>query len=374
MTKILDIFAILTGLFGTFLNALLFWVIGRNRSIDKKCALLYKNLAAVDIINCFVIPICYFSISGHGYNSLDTYGNSVLYLIFGGIINIPYVMLILLSLVRVMIFKYKLFYERKVHLAYIRALCVGSWVLSFGAGVGVWICSCSIMVKKASRDVLIGLMKLQSVVCTGLIICSALLITTSLFLLQKLINKADRSEGSRTVSEGSITKPQNNVLVKELFSARRTFLYFLVSVVVWSSYPLAFSLSFTLCGPYYNSTSPQCQILQARGLADPKISYALGLLFLCGMSIANSIILLRQKSFKNVLLDLWVCILPNNSVVGTEQEPILQPRAPCVQRDPRALPGGLQIEVDPGNRVGELVRSPILSLTDEDESPETMQT
>ena len=104
--SLVDTIAIVFGVAGTLLNGLLFLVLTRNSSIERKCCVLYKHLAGVDIINSLVIPLCYLTLDGHGYqiDVADSKINGVLYLLFGATINIPYVMLILLSLARVLIF------------------------------------------------------------------------------------------------------------------------------------------------------------------------------------------------------------------------------------------------------------------------------
>lgn len=305
--EVLGIIAIVAGLLGAVLNALLFWVINKNRSIDKKCALVYQNLAAVDIFNCFVIPLCYLSIKGHiyDYNPKEP-SNSILYLLFGGTVNIPYMMLILLSVARVMIFKYQMSYTRRLRLTYIRILCLACWVLAIGSGVGIWLCC--LLTGTAKQENLMNLLKVQSSATQILVIASIALIMASLVMLHQLIFEANKNNAS-TIPESAEVEQQfistESALIKELSSARRTFSYFLASVLIWSSFPFICGLSFSLCGPNFNSTSFSCRHLQARVLSDPKLSYAITLVSLCGMSIANSIILLRQKSFKSVLTDLW---------------------------------------------------------------------
>ena len=334
----IDSLSILVALFGILLNLLLFWVIHRNQSVDRKCAYLYKNLAVVDIVNCIVIPVCYFKVTGHGFNCLESPTNSILYLLFGGTVNIPYIILILLSIARVMIFKYQVLYKQKIRLRYVRALCIICWILAIGTGTGIWIGF--LLSDTVDFNVLIALMKIDSMITLVLIVISVALIVTGLFLLHRLIGKTDKiNRGSNTSTPESPTTESRLVrnkmlLFRELFSARRTLLYFLISVIVWSSYPFIFAVSFTLCGPYYNSTQTHCDLLQGKWLADPKKSYALDLLFLCGMSIANSAILLRQKSFKNAILDLWACLSGNviSSQVGEGQQGHVTPGIGHVNR------------------------------------------
>ena len=67
MISTLDVVGIVIGQIGTVLNALLFWVVGQNRRIDKKISFIYRNLAAADIFNSLVIPLCYLGVSGGGY-------------------------------------------------------------------------------------------------------------------------------------------------------------------------------------------------------------------------------------------------------------------------------------------------------------------
>jgi hypothetical protein len=313
--EVLGTVAIATGLLGAALNALLFWVINKNRSLDKKCALLYQNLAAVDIFNCFVIPLCYLSLKGHryDYDPKET-TNSILYLLFGGTVNIPYLILILLSVARVMIFKYQMSYNYKLNLLYLRILCLACWVLAIGSGVGIWLCC--LLTGTAEHNILVNLMKVQSSATQILVIATIALIFTSLVMLQTLITEAFNSDsrGPTTSEEDSRYHASQENFLRELCLARRTFSYFLVSVIVWSSFPFAFGLSFSLCGPNFNLTTTSCRTLQVKGLADPKLSYAITLLSLCGMSIANSIILLRQKSFKNVLCH--ICTFHLRSMKG----------------------------------------------------------
>lgn len=307
LSELLGIIAITAGLLGAVLNALLFWVINKNRSIDKKCALVYQNLAAVDIFNCFVIPLCYLSIKGHiyDYNPKEP-SNSILYLLFGGTVNIPYMMLILLSVARVMIFKYQMSYNRQLRLLYIKILCLACWILAIGSGVGIWLCC--LLTGTAKQESLVNLLKVQSSATQILVIASITLIFSSLVMLHQLTFEANKNN-VRTSPESADVEQQflstQSALIKELASARRTFSYFLVSVLIWSSFPFSCGLSFSLCGPNFNSTSSSCKLLQARILADPKLSYAITQVSLCGMSIANSVILLRQKSFKSVLIALW---------------------------------------------------------------------
>ena len=323
-SKLLGIIAIATGLLGAVLNSLLYWVINRNRSIDKKCALVYQNLAAVDIFNCFVIPLCYLTLKGHryDYNPTET-SNSILYLLFGGTVNIPYLMLILLSVARVMIFKYQMSYTRRLRLLYLRILCLACWVLSIGSGVGIWLCC--LLTGTAKYNVLINLMKVQTVATQILVVMSIALIVTSLVLLHTLIHEAnkDNNSGPSTSMTESPFLTTHHILLKELSSARRTFSYFLVSVIICSSFPFTFGLTFSLCGPNFNSTSTTCKILQVKEVVDPKFSYAITLLSLCGMSIANSIILLRQKSFKSVLCNMRIvrqrCVFTEHT--HTEPQP-----------------------------------------------------
>jgi hypothetical protein len=369
VSTILDILAILAALFGIILNILLFWVICTNRSIDLKCTILYKNLAVADIFNCIVIPTCYFNITGKGFNCLESHTNSILYLLFGGAVNIPYATLILLSVVRVMILKYQVFYTRRLRSLHLKVLCVMCWLIFICTGSGIWVGF--ILAGSVDFDVLIGIMRAQSVVTLTLITtCLALIISTLVSLHQLISNVNDRNYSDpNTALTASVTESQfvknNKILVDELYSVRRTFLYFLVSVIVWSSYPFTFSLSFTVCGPYYNSTATTCQLLQVKGLADPKTSYAWALLFLCGMSTANSVILLQQKSFKSVLLDLWVSIRGTCSETVTVPNPEDQPiqQAHPTQR-------GDQVRGDRGN--GGAVIPSVVRSTDHGEIPETM--
>ncbi|KAL5270924.1 hypothetical protein ACHWQZ_G001547 [Mnemiopsis leidyi] len=320
----IDALSILVALFGIFLNLLLLWVIHRNQSVEKKSAFLYKNLALVDIFNCIIIPVCYFNVTGHDFNCLESHKNSILYLLFGGTVNIPYIILILLSIARVMIFKYQVHYKQKVRLSYVRALCIISWILAVGTGTGIWIGF--LLGGSMDFNVLIALMKAQSLINLVLIVVCIALVLIGLLMLHQLIGKAGvMNPGSQTSIPESPTTESRLVknkmsLYRELVSARRTLLYFLVSAIVWSSYPFVFAVSFTLCGPYYNSTLSHCDLLQGKWLADPKKSYALDLLFLCGMSIANSVILLRQKSFKNAILDLWVCLFGNYQTSQVEED------------------------------------------------------
>ena len=305
-SKMLGTATIVAGLLGAVLNTLLFWVINGNNSIDKKCALLYQNLAAVDIFNCFVIPLCDLSLKGHGYDSdLKEISNSILYLLFGGTVNIPYLMLILLSVARVMIFKYQMSYTHGLRMLYLRILCLACWILTIGSGVGIWLCY--LLTGTAEHKILVNLMKFQSVSTQILILVSIALIITSLVLLNTLIYEANHRNysGPRTSVVDTLTETEfhttHSVLLKELSSANRTFNYFLVSIVCCSFFPFTVGLSFSFCGPNFNSTATFCKPLQVKELTDPKLSYAITLLSLCGMSIANSIILLRQKSFKSVL-------------------------------------------------------------------------
>lgn len=355
VSRALDLISILTGLIGSLLNALLFYVIGRNTTIDKKCALVYQNLAAVDIFNCFVIPMCYLSVKGHGYNfDLHNKSDSILYLLFGGTIEVPYMLLILLSVARVMIFKNPRLYANKMSILSLKVVMLACWILAIGSGVGIWLCF--LLSGTARRNHLLNLMKIQGVSTIVLIIGCIALITTSLAMLNTLTssindkavdkignkaadkvgNKADdkvcesrsgthvyenkphiiisdeTSDRQRIINETLPPPPSvpilhstNNIL-KEISSARRTLSYFFVSVLIWSSFPFVFALSFSVCGPDYNSTLPVCQVLQNPILSDPKLSYAITLLFLCGLSIANAVILLRQRSFKNVIYSLRI--------------------------------------------------------------------
>ena len=112
-SKILDYAAITVGLAGTTLNLLLLWALDKNRSLNKKAVVIYQNLAAVDTFNCMMIPLCYLTVKQNGYHFTNNDAkNGILYLLIGGSINIPYMMLILLALCRIMLFRHQILHHK----------------------------------------------------------------------------------------------------------------------------------------------------------------------------------------------------------------------------------------------------------------------
>ena len=308
-SEVIDITAIITGLFGAFLNAILFWIVTKNQSIDKKCTNVYQNLAAIDIFNCLVIPICYLTAKGHGYSiDVEHPRNGMMYLLFGCTINIPYLMLILLSVARIFMFKFPMVYMNKINLIHFKIACAACWIISIGSGTGIWLCY--LLSGYAKVEILIDLLKFESIVTKILVIATIAFFATILIFLQKKIVTVSKDHvGSVTadMEETYLIKAPPHTILKDLSSAKITFSYFLVSVTVWSAFPFAFSLTFVLCGPYYNTTTAFCNHIKGMaGFSDPKLSYAIMLLSLCGMSIVNSIILMRQKSFLNILKITWI--------------------------------------------------------------------
>ena len=314
--NILDIVAIVVGLIGAVLNGILLWAINKNTSVEKKCAAIYRNLAVVDIFNCLVIPLCFLSLTGHSYeiDDLALEKNGILYLLFGSTVNIPYLMLILLSIARVMIFRYQLFYSQVMKLMIVRIMCILCWLIPIGGGLGIWMCF--LLSENANVDILIDLMKIQGVLTISTIITTLLLISLTLIFINQMIQttkNVDCTTQAIINSEASFTESQSittkQILRRELNSAKLTFSLFLLTIFIFSLYPTSFALAFTICGPYFNSTMPVCGPLQKEVFSDPKRSYAITLLSLCGMSIFNSIILLRRKSFRYTIKQLWICRL-----------------------------------------------------------------
>ena len=329
--KPIDIIAIIIGLVGTILNGILFWVIKRNGSIDKKCAFIYKNLAMVDIFNCLVIPSCFLIIKGTGYTiDLNSVSNSILYLLFGAMIDIPYLLLILLSIARVMIFRKQIFYSQVIQMVFVRVLCILCWLIPIAVSLGIW--SCYLLKGNATTDILIYLLKMQATTMLTLIIITLFLISLTLALIKVMIRATCEHNWISPVlvnaelsSDTLETSNFRQVIQRELKSANRTFCFFLINILVCSSYPAVFSFSFFECGPYYESKKPICVPFEKPIFSNPRDSYAYTLISLCGMSIINSIILLQQKSFFVILKQLWIfrirCIRRENTTVNENQEP-----------------------------------------------------
>ena len=305
-----ELIAIIIGLAGTLFNVILLWVIYRNRSIDRKCASIYKNIAVVDIFNCLIIPLCFLSLNESGYSiDLTSSKNTILYLLFGATVNIPYMLLILLSIARVMIFRHQIFYSRIIQSVLVRILCVLCWFLPIGGGLGIWFCF--LLSGTATGNILIYLLKVQGLVTFLLIITTLLLISVTLALINQMIssNKGEFRPllvTGQSFMESSQVTESKQILERELKSAQRTFSLFLLTILVFSLYPFAFSFSFLACGPYYNSTESVCKPLQRKFFSEPKRSYAITLISLCGMSLFNSLILLRQKSFLLTMKQIWI--------------------------------------------------------------------
>ena len=53
--QIADIISLIVGIFGAFVNALLFWVSKEEHGMKKKFAFLFRNLAANDFVSAIVI-------------------------------------------------------------------------------------------------------------------------------------------------------------------------------------------------------------------------------------------------------------------------------------------------------------------------------
>ena len=329
--KILDIVAISVGLIGAVLNGILLWVINKNTSVEKKCAAIYRNLAVVDIFNCLVIPLSALSLTGHSYviDDLSSGTNGILYLLFGSTASIPYMMLILLSIARVMIFRYQLFYSQVMKLMIVRIMCILCWLIPIGGGLGIWMCF--LLSEKVTINILIDLMKIQAALMILTIITTLVLISLTLILINQMIQTTKNDNWTAQAirnSETALTESQSvttkKVLERELNSAKLTFSLFLLTIFIFCLYPTSFALAFTICGPYFNSTLPVCGPFQKKDVfSDPKRSYAITLLSLCGMSIFNSIILLRQKSFRYTMKQLWIyrliCVVIRNVVIGDEE-------------------------------------------------------
>ena len=221
----IDIVAIVVGLIGVVLNGILLWVIKNNTNVEKKCAAIYQNLAIVDILNCLVIPLCFFVLKGHSYEiDPKLKNNGIVYLIFGSTVNIPYLMLILLSIARVMIFRHQLFYSQVMKLMRIRILCILCWCIPIGGGLGIWMCF--LLSENSKVNILIYLMKIQSGLTISTIITTLLLISLTLIFINKMIektNNSDRTTQAIRNSETSLTELHSittrQVLKRDLNSA-----------------------------------------------------------------------------------------------------------------------------------------------------------
>ena len=313
LINIAEICAIVFGVLGALLNAFLFWVISNNISIDKKCKIIYKNLTIIDFFNCLVIPICYFSLEGHGYDIELNLRNGIVYLLFGGTINLPYMLLILLSIVRILVFRHRIFYSQRLHYRTVYAICVLIWCCGIIAPVVVWVIDLLFHHhgNKTQTHLLYHLLRYNSWLSLVLIITTLLIMTFTCFRISTLnLSTNDTTQLLRM-----------SLLQTELRSVVVTFFYFIISVTVWSFYPFLFSLTFSLCGPDFQVRSSYCNKFGNAFFADPKLSYALMSLSLCFLSISNCFVLLSQRSFTATIdqgWSRWSCI--TTSEEGEEGE------------------------------------------------------
>ena len=187
------------------------------------------------------------------------------------------------------------------------------WLVAIGSGAGIWMCY--LLNGDLDAGALIGLLKFESVLTNTLIIVAFILLLLCVVFTRGLLRalESDQEAGKGKISvncqdfppSSTIDREAEPILKKnisvELKSVRTSFILFFSSITVFSAFPFAFSTAFVACGPFYNSTTMYCELLQNKVFSDPKHSYAAMQVSLCGMSIANAAILLRQKSFKVVL-------------------------------------------------------------------------
>lgn len=296
--KVVETSAIVVGFAGTLLNGMLFWVISRNTGVDRKCCVIYKNLAAIDCFNCLVIPLIYFSIDTKSY-ALNQYNikNGILYLLFGATVNIPYILLIMLGVARILIFQHRNFYSNRIKTGYVSIACTMIWVIGIGAPVGLWLLYLAVTTETDIRNhaqILRNFLQFQAVLLVLMIMVTSLIIFCTIVKMRGFWY---------TLTKHS---PQLRCLVSEIKSAVLTFTLFFLSVFVWSAFPLVFAAMFAICGPEYTRFSPGfCKTFHYEFFLDPKSSYALTSLSLCCMSITNCGILLSQKSFVRTIKAMW---------------------------------------------------------------------
>ena len=270
-----DIIAIIIALVGTILNGILFWVIKRNRSIDKKCAFVYKNLALVDILNCLVLTG--YTLHFHPVISI------ILYLLFGTTIEVTYLLLILLSIARVMIFRKQIFYSQVIQMVHVRVLCISCWLIPIGISLGIL--SCILLeifqYKFDTHAILIYLVKMQGITMPALIIITLFLISLTLALIKVMIRATHEDNwisqvlaNAESSSESSEASNFRQVLQRELKSANRTFCFFLINTLVCSSFPAVFSFYFLECGQYYETKKTIiCAQLETQIFSNLRYSY-----------------------------------------------------------------------------------------------------
>ena len=262
LSEKIDVISICVGVIGTLLNGVLFLVLSKNHSVDPKCMIIYKNLAAIDAFNCLIIPACFVNLKGHQYNlNLEEPKNSILYLFFGASINIPYLLMILLSVARVMIFRHRLFYTQRFSGNLASGLSLICWSGSICVSVGIWIVY--LLVNQKSQqdvDVLIGLMKYNSSVNIILTLVAVFLLFSTIMLLESISHDIRANKKAEEITDINAVHNVHN----ELKTAKVMFSLFLVSISVWSTYPIMFSTAFAFCGPYFNLTSTFCRPLQSK--------------------------------------------------------------------------------------------------------------